>query len=152
DDQVEVAGRISLAALPGQPDPVAVRDPFGDGHGNGPAAVEGDPSAAAVVGLLDGELELGLLVGARPLDPEPATPAARPGLEDAAEEVLEVDPLGAHANAGPWCTAAGRPGPGPRLRIDVLRYLPEVRSEGVVTSPRLGVVQYGVGLGDVLEA
>src|ERR1700757_3193000 len=80
--------------------------------GAGPVAGQRDGPAPATVGLLDGELDLGLLVGARdrthgaPAPPGPAEPAA----EDAAQQGIEIDVVLAEAEpAGP---APARPGAG----------------------------------------
>src|SRR5690606_35624312 len=119
-DRVEVAGRAAVEAgpaLPGEPDALAVRHPCRDRHrerARAGRAVEGDRTPPAPVRLLDGEHELGLLVGARDR-------AVRAPAEDVAEQVLQVDvdPEPAEAERA----AAARPpppgpaaGPGPRAR------------------------------------
>src|SRR4029450_10518830 len=74
--------------LAGQADPLAVDHPGRDGDlvaalpvRPGPA----DPAPAAPVGLFDGQLELGLLVGPGHRPGRPAAP------KQAAEQVLQVD-------------------------------------------------------------
>jgi len=74
DDQVQVAGRGALAALPalaGQPDPLPVDHPGRDVHLVA-APVEGDPPTAAPVRLLHRQDQLGLLVGAGHRPPAPS--------------------------------------------------------------------------------
>ena len=176
DHQVQVAGRRAaraLAALAGQPDALAVGDPRRDGDLDGPVAAgarDRERAATTVVRLLDGDLQLRLLVG--PRDPAPVAAARRPeaaeAAEDVAEQVLDVDALGAagarprpgaaaraSARPGPVAAAPGArsgPCPRPRLRVDVLGHLAELVAERVVAPPGVGVRQHVVGLGDLLEA
>src|SRR6202035_71335 len=82
---------------------------------------------------------------------------------DPAEEVLYIDAaqVAAQACAEPAGTGAPRASglAGPRagaaalecLGIHVLGHLPEVRAEGVVTTPGLRIGQHVVRLGDFLE-
>jgi len=160
DDQVQVAGRGALAALPalaGQPDPLPVDHPGRDVHLVA-APVEGDPPTAAPVRLLHRQDQLGLLVGAGHRPPAAPGPAA----EHAAQQVFQVDVVAAGAvelGAARWTTPGGAtrpragagPGPGPVLRVDVRRHLPEVRPERVVAAPGVRVGQDVVRLRDLLE-
>ena len=110
--EVQVSGGRAVAApaaLAGQPDPLAV------GHAGRDVDVEGragavtgqrDRPAAAAVGLLDGELELGLLVGAGNRAPAPAAPP--PAAEEPAQQILDVDV--ARTAVARTRAAAARPG------------------------------------------
>jgi hypothetical protein len=163
-DEIEVAVTRPVAAataLPGQPDPLAVRYPGRHRDFQGPArafAGQRDGPARAPVGLFDGELELGLLVGAGDRSPAPPGPAA----EDAAQELLEIyvatgaetvaspEAAAAEAAAGLASAGAGSAAP-PLVWVDILGNLPEVGPEGVVAAPCLRVGQGVVGLRDLLE-
>ena len=172
--QVTVTRPVAAAAtLPGQPDPLAVRHPGWDRDVEGPASAvaagQRDGPAAAVVGLLDGELDLGFLVGARdrpkaPPGPEPAATAA----EDTAQKIVnvdvaaaaeaaavEVEPAGPGAATGPAASASGASSAPPGCAATspglVLGNLAEVAPEGVVTAPRLRIGEDVVGLRDFLE-
>src|SRR4029453_17808337 len=116
-------------------------------------------AAPAPVGLFDGQLELGLLVGP---GHRPGRPAAS---EQAAEQVLQVDVVEAlaadedlvlverPAASGAARRPPARPsgpsaGPGP---LSPLGDLPEVGTEAVVAGPGAGVGEHMVGLVDLLE-
>src|SRR5205823_1783916 len=92
NDQVQVAGAptTAAAALSSDPDALAVGDPGRDGHVDRALlpvrAGEDQLAARAAVGLLDRDLEFGLLVSAR------ERAASPPAAEHPAEQVLDVDP------------------------------------------------------------
>ena len=167
DDQVEVARRAATqaaAALAAQPDALPVdharRDRHGVGARAGGARQRHLPSATPV-GLLDGQREFGLLVGAahRRAAPAPA--------EEPAQQVLDVDPGPAAGRAAaevgvPGVPEVGEPAlpepgvptadPGPGHPVlPVLRNPPEVVAEAVVAAACLRIRQHVVGLVDLLE-
>ena len=114
----------------------------------------------AAVGLLNCQFDFGGLVraGDRP------EAARAPAAEQAAQQIVNIDirrsaiTEASSARPGPGLPGSG-PGPGsgpaalpvPLGRVYVLRYLSELRSERVVTTPGGRVRQHRVRLGDVLE-
>src|SRR4029079_18322656 len=102
-DQVEVTRRGAFApgaALAGETDALAVGDARGDGDLEPPVSAragERDRPTAATVCLVDGEHELGFLVGAgdRPEPPSAAATEEAAEAAEAAEEVVEVDVVAA---------------------------------------------------------
>src|SRR5262249_22365867 len=162
-----MAAAAAAAALAGEPDALPVGHAGRHPHVEGPLpvrALQGDRPLRAVVRLLDGHLQLGLLVGTgnrAPAAPGPA--AAQP-----AQQVLEIDAPDAPADRPARAERAARaawavpartrparacpsPGPAPRLRVHVLGHLAEIGAERVVATAGLRVRQHRVGLGDVLE-
>src|SRR4029079_16786887 len=100
DHQVEVSGcrrTAALTALAAQPDPLTANHPRRKGdveRARTVGAADRQAALGAVVGLLDGHLHLGLVVGARDRAWAPTVPAPTatpPAAEDPPEQVLDVD-------------------------------------------------------------
>ena len=97
DDEVEVAGRGAagaLTALAGEPDPFPVHDAGRDLDLERTSAVgsgERHRAPATAICLLDGQLDLHLLISAR--DRAPPAPSTATTAEHAAEEIVDVSEL-----------------------------------------------------------
>src|SRR4051794_24245324 len=151
-------------ALAGEPDALAVADAARDVDLEVAPVAEREAPPPAARGLLERELELGLLVAAAHREPveaaaAPAAAAPSAAAEQALEEVVDVAvaeldadvveaaaPVEALVPAAARRTAGGSPG---ALRL--LRGAP-VLAEAVVLGALLGVAEDVVGLGDLLEA
>src|SRR5262245_13327340 len=125
DYQVEVTGRCSpgsLPALAGQPDPLTVGDAGRNGDLQAARAIRAgnlDPAMHAQVGLLNGQLQLELLIG--PGDGAPVAPSARALHPDAPAPAPPparppARPPAAAPRAPPAARAPPPPPPGRRAR------------------------------------
>ena len=155
------AGALAAApaALAGQPDALTVDGARRDRHLVAALAGwsgQGNPVLPAAVSLLDGQLDLRLLIRARhgaavaPPQSSKSTQASEP-----AEQVFKVDVDTFGTDGGPATpTAVDRPPPGdaPAPAGGAFRDLTEVRPVAVIPRPRLRIGQHVVGLVDLLEA
>src|SRR5947209_7626683 len=86
--------RTAPAPAPGHADALPVGHPCGNGYleaGGLACAGQGDATAAAAVGLLNGQLQLGLLIGTRDRT------GRAPGTEQAAQQVVYIYSSGAES-------------------------------------------------------
>src|SRR3954468_22167264 len=114
DDEVEVSRGTTVAAgaaLAPEPDALTVGDPRRDGDVEGPLAAQAgdaDRAPGPGVGLLDPDLDLDLLVGARNGSPAATLPSG----EQIAEQVLQVELVPAGPDALVSGEVAGSTGAG----------------------------------------